>query len=124
MVNKAGTNWILVTIRLSAFAFFGLVLPQVLGLAGCRWSRHKGTLLKCVPLLVPPVAFFVSAYLFWGLSAEAIRDSGNYVCGAFGAAAVFSTICGTLINLIIGVMLFLVAGFIWKRKAAQPRTEP
>ena len=109
----------LVTIRLSAVAFFGLVLPQVLGLVGYRWSRHKGTLLKLATLLIPPMVFFGSAYVFWGLSAKAIRDSGNYVCGAFGAAAVFSTVGGTLLNLIIGVILFLVVGFIWKRKAAQ-----
>ena len=123
MGSEAGTNWILVTIRLSAFVFFGLVLPQVLGLVGYRWSRYKGTLLKLATLLIPPVIFFVSAYLFWGVSAKAIRESGNYVCGAFGAAAVFSTISGTLINLIIGVILFLVVSSIWKRKAAQPQTE-
>jgi hypothetical protein len=122
VVNGAGTDWILVSIRLSAVAFFGLVLPQVLGLVGYRWCRYKGTLLKLATLLIPPVAFFVSAYLFWELSATAIRDSGNYVCGAFGAAAVFSTISGTLINLIIGVILFLVVGFIGKRKAAPPQT--
>ena len=124
MVNEAGTNWIPITIRLSAVAFFGLVLPQVLGLVGYRWSRHKGTLLKLATLLIPPVIFFVSAYIFWGLSAKAIRDSGHYVCGAFGAAAVSSTIFGTLINLIIGVILFLVVRFIWQRKDAQPQTEP
>jgi hypothetical protein len=123
VVNEAGTNWIPVTIRLSGVAFFGLVLPQVLGLVGYRWSRHKGTLLKLATLLIPSVIFFVSAYIFWGLSAKAIRDSGRYVCGAFGAAAISSTIFGTLINLIIGVSLFLVVSFSWKRKAAQPQKE-
>ena len=111
------------TIRLSAVAFCGLVLPQVLGLAGYRWSRRKGTLLKLATLLIPPVVFFGGAYLFWGLSAKAIRDSGHYVCGAFGAAAVSSTICGTLINLIMGVILFLVVSSHWKRKVGQPQTE-
>jgi hypothetical protein len=123
VVNEAGTNWIPITIRLLTLAFCGLVLPQVLGLVGYRWSRHKGTLLKLATLLIPPVAFFVSAYFFWGLSAKAIRDSGNYVCGAFGAAAVFSMICGSLINLVMGVILFLVVSSIWKRKAAQPQAE-
>lgn len=121
MVSEAGANWLQVTIRLLAFAFFGLVLPQVLGLVGYRWSRHKGKLLKVATLLIPPVVFFVGAYLFWGLSAEAVRDSGNYVCGAFGAAAVFSTIFGTLINLIIGVILFLCQLYMQKREAAQPQ---
>jgi hypothetical protein len=111
-----------VTIRLVVLAFFALVLPQVLGLVGYRWSRHKGILLKLATLLISPVVFFGSAYIFWGLSAQAIRDSGNYVCGAFGAAAIFSTIGGTLINLIIGVILFLGVSFIWKRKAAPPQT--
>lgn len=119
-VNEAGTNWILVTIRLSAVAFFGLVLPQVLGWLGYRWSRHKGGLLKLTSLLIPPVVFFVSAYLFWGLSAKAIRDSGNYVCGAFGAAAVFSMLFGTLLNLILGVIIFWVANHIWKKMTPKP----
>ena len=95
-MNEAATNWIPLTIRLAVLAFGGLVLPQVLGLVGYRWSRHKGIILKLATLLISPVSFFAGAYLFWGLSAKAIRDSGNYVCGAFGAAAVFSTICGTL----------------------------
>ena len=99
----------MVTIRLLVLAFFGLVLPQALGLVGYRWTRHKGTLLKLATLLIAPVVFFISAYLFWGQSAQAIRDSGGYVCGAFGAAAVSSTMIGTLIHLILGViLLFLV----------------
>ncbi len=123
MGNEAEINWVLVTIRLVAIAFFALVLPQVLGLVGYRWTRHRGTLLKLATLLIAPVVFFISAYLFWGQSAQAIRESGGYVCGAFGAAAVSSTMIGTLIHLIIGVILFLVMRFIWKRKASNPQTE-
>lgn len=108
-------------IRLVVAAFLALILPQALGFLGYRWSRHKGTLVKLATLLIPPVVFFGSAYVFWGLPAKAIRDSGNYVCGAFGAGAVFSTIGGTLINLIIGIILFLVVSFIWQRKAAPPQ---
>lgn len=108
------------TIRLLGVVFFGLGLPQTLGLVGYRWSRHKGALVKLGTLLIPPVVFFISDYLFWGLEAQAIRDSGNYVCGAFGAAAVFSTIFGTLINLILGVIIFLVATYIWKKQGSKP----
>jgi hypothetical protein len=111
-----------VTIRLLGVTFFGLALPQALGLVGHRWTRHRGRLLNLATLLIPPVVFFVSAYLYWGQSAQAMRDSGHYVCGAFGAAAVVSTIGGTLLNLIIGVILFLGINFIWKRKAALART--
>jgi hypothetical protein len=123
VVNEAEMHWVLMTIRLLALVFFGLVLPQALGLVGYRWTRHKGTLLKLATLLIAPVVFFISAYLFWGQSAQAIRDSGNYVCGAFGAARVFSTMFGTLFHLIMGVILFLVVSFIWKRKASKPQTE-
>lgn len=109
-------NWVPVTIRLLVIAFVALVLPQALGFAGYYWTRQKGTLLKLATLSIPPLVFFSSAYLFWELSAQNIRDSGNYVCGAFGAAAFFSTVYGTLIHLIIGVILFLVVSFIWKKK--------
>ena len=115
---------VLVTIRLVVVGFFGLVLPQALGLVGYRWTRHKGTLLKLATLLIAPVVFFISAYLFWGQSAQAIRDSGNYVCGAFGAAAVSSTMFGTVIHLIIGIILFLIVSFLWKRTTSKPQTEP
>ena len=124
MGNEAEMNWVLVTIRLVVLAFFGLVLPQALGLVGYRWTRHKGTLLKLATLLIAPVVFFISAYLFWGQSAQAIRDSGNFVCGAFGAAAAFSTMFGTVIHLIIGVILFLTVSFLWKRTTSKPQTEP
>jgi hypothetical protein len=63
------------------------------------------------------LVFFISAHIYWGLSAEAIRDAGGYVCGAFAAAAVFSTMYGTLINLVIGVIVFLVESKSWRRRS-------
>src|SRR4030042_6790720 len=95
---------------------FGLILPQALGFLGYRWTKHKGKLFKTLSLLAPPLVFFLSANIYWKLSAKAIRDAGGYVCGAFGAAAVFSTMYGTLINLIIGVMIFFIATISWRRK--------
>jgi hypothetical protein len=71
-------NRVPVAMRLVVIAFVALVLPQALGLVGYCWTRRKGTLLKGAALAIPPVFFFSSAYLFWGLSAQAIRDSGYY----------------------------------------------
>ncbi len=105
-----------VTIRLLVIAFVALILPQALGLVGFFWTKHRGTLCKLSTLFIPPLVFFSSAYLFWDLSAQTIQDSGNYVCGAFGAAAFFSTIYGTLMHLIVGVIIFSILTFIWKRK--------
>ncbi len=107
------------TFRLLAVCFFGLILPQGLGWLGFRATRHKRTLVKLLALLIAPVAFFISAFIFWELSAREIRESGNYVCGAFGAAAVFSTLGGMLLSLVLGVFVFLVTNHIWKKKAAQ-----
>ena len=123
MGNEAEMNWVVVTIRLVVAGFLGLILPQALGFLGYRWSRHRGRLLQLATLLIAPVVFFSSAYLYWARSAQALRDSGHYVCGAFGAAAVVSTIGGTLLNLILGVILFLGVSFIWKRKAARRRRQ-
>ena len=116
-------NWVPVASRLLVIGFFALMLPQVLGFVGYRWTRRKGRLLKLATMLIPPAVFCSSAFLFWGLSAKAIRDSGEYVCGAFGAAAAFSTISGTLLHLLLGIILFLVVNFIWKRKASKLQTE-
>jgi hypothetical protein len=107
---SAGTHYLLL-------ALFALLLPQALGFLGYRWTRHKGIVFRVLPLLISPSVFFISAHIYWGLSAESIRDAGGYVCGAFGAAAVFSTIYGTLINLVIGVMVFLVASISWRRRS-------
>jgi len=114
-------NWVPDAIRLLGIAFFALILPQVLGFLGYRWTRRKGLLLKLATMLIAPAVFFISAHLFWGLSANAIRDSRDYVCGAFGAAAAFSTISGTLLHLMVGVILFLVVSRTWKSKAAPPQ---
>lgn len=116
-------NWVPVAIRLVVIGFFALMLPQVLGFVGYRWTRRQGMFLKLATMLIPPAVFFISAYLFWGLSAKAMRDSGKYVCGAFGAAAAFSTISGTLLHLLLGIILFLVVSSIWKRKASKLQTE-
>jgi hypothetical protein len=103
-------------VRLSAFVIFGLILPQALGYVSFRWTRRRGLLLSSVSMLVPPLVFFISSDLFWTLSAKSIRDAGLRVCGAFGAAASFATVFGTLIHLCIAGLAFLVLSLLWKRK--------
>jgi hypothetical protein len=86
-------------------------LPQTCGMLSLRWAIRKKRKIILIPaLLVAPAIFFAAAYVFWGMQAESIRADGRYVCGAFGAGALFSTIWGTAIHLgISGAVLF----FMW-----------
>ncbi len=86
-------------------------LPQTCGVLSLRWARRKQRKIILIPaLLVAPAIFFTVAYVFWGMQAGSIRAEGNYVCGAFGAAAFFSTKWGTAIHLgISGAIL----SFMW-----------
>ena len=97
--------------------FMGLILPQALASPGYGWARTKRRLAQGLTLLIVPLTFFLISNVFWRLKANAIETAGHYVCGAFGAAAVLSTIYGTLIHMVFGVIMFVVVGFVWKRKA-------
>ena len=62
--------------------------------------------------LVPALIFFVISILFWENAAHNIAKRGGYVCGAFGAAELISTIFGTIVNFIFSLILM----YIFKRK--------
>ena len=74
------------------YAFRGFLLflgalgiPQAGGVFSLRWAWRKNRKILLIPaLLVGPVIFFVTAYVFWGMQAGSIRAQGHYVCGAFG----------------------------------------
>jgi len=110
------TSNLALAIRVVIIIFFGLLCPQLLGVAGYFWAKNKKKILKVFTLLIAPSVFFATSNLYWRSQAEAIRDAGNYACGAFGAAAVFSTIYGTLIHFLLGTLIFLVLTYVLKKR--------
>jgi len=113
-----------VAIRLFGFAAFGLLLPQALGFAGYRWTRRKATPLKISFILIPPLVFFVLSDSYWTWQARSIRAAGQYVCGAFGAAATFSTMFGTLFHLAAAAILLALVSLWWRRQDRKAKLQP
>ena len=101
--------------KYAALVLIGLLFPQLMGYAAYKFTKQKNNIIKATTLLIAPLCFFLVAYLYWGNQANAIRDNGNYVCGAFGAAAVFSTLYGTGIHLILAVIVFFTSRYLWGR---------
>jgi hypothetical protein len=99
-----------------AFVTLGLVLPQVLGYMAYRWVRKTSMPMKSAVMLIPPIAFYITASLFWRHEAAEIRRQEHYVCGLFGTAEMLSTYLGTLFHLIISAVLFVIYRGLWKRK--------
>jgi len=106
-----------VAMRIALIVIFGLICPQLLGVVMYLWTKNKRKILKAFTLLIAPLTFFVISNLFWRLQVEAIRETGTYVCGAFGAAAFYSTIWETLIHFAFGLIIFSIMTFIWKKQA-------
>ena len=106
-----------ITIRITLVITFGFICPQFFGVVGYLWAKNKRKILKAFTSLIPPLAFFAISNLYWQSQAEAIRETGNYVCGAFGAAAFFSTIYGTLFHFAFGLIVFLAMNFVWKKQS-------
>ena len=109
------------TLAFRWFLFFlgAFGLPQGTGVLALWWAWRKPGKIMLIPaLLIAPAIFFATAYTFWGMRAASIRAEGHYVCGAFGAAAFFSTTWGTILHLgLSGAVLFVV----WLTAAHQPR---
>lgn len=109
-------NNIAITIRILSVVIFGLIVPQLLGVVGYVWAKTKKKILKAFTLIIAPLVFFGLSNLYWRSQAESIRETGNYVCGAFGAAAVFSTIYGTIIHFVLGILIFLAMSYVLKKR--------
>ena len=105
-----------VTVIYALLIFLGLILPQSLGVVAYRYTKQKNIYIKVTTIIIAPVCFFLIAFLFWGNKASGLREAGNYVCGAFGAAAVYSTIIGTVINLGVAIILFFSLNYYWRKK--------
>jgi hypothetical protein len=110
-------------IRLFLVVLLGLVLPQVLGYLGYRWTKNQIIGCKLLPLLIPPLVFFVTARIYWGIIMKAVVDSGGYVCGALGAAAGLSTVFGTLFHFILGIIVFLIVSLFWRMRKNDSRKD-
>jgi len=106
--------------RLIMIILIGLVVPQALGIVGYIYALKKNVFFRIGVILISPVFFFVIANLFWNHQAIDIQASGHRLCGAFGAAAAFSILFGTLIHLILGVVIFLTI-YLWKKRLVAQR---
>ena|SRR5215470_9370209 len=104
-------------IRLISTLLIAVVFPQLLGYTAFRWAGAKLGSVKYLALLIAPIAFYLIADEYWGLQAEAIRKSHHHLCGAFGMAAILSTLFGTLFHLTLGLMVAALMGFVRQRRA-------
>ena len=73
-------------------------------------------------LLIAPGIYFTMSYLFFYHEAQILRDKYGYACGAFGFAAVFSTLGGTALHILIAVTMFTITARAWKRRNIEPTT--
>jgi hypothetical protein len=110
--------------RALAILAVAVALPQLLGYAAYRWIRNKPAIVKALTILVPPMVFFLMADLFFSYQASGIQTSGHRVCGAFAAAAIFSTEIGTIFHFLVGGILFTVYTFLGRRKRRRLSLQP
>ena len=106
----------IIVVRYAEIAVVGLMFPQALGSLGFYWTMGKRRLLKAASLVIAPLAYFIAAYIFWELRARALIASGYRPCGGFGAAAVFSTIFGTLVHFILSVIVLFTMTLLWRMR--------
>jgi hypothetical protein len=109
--------------RALGLVFFGIILPQGASLLCWLYARTRGIVLQFLSTLVAPVVFFIAAYMVISSTAQEIVNSGNRVCGAFGSAAAFAMLYGTLFHFAIASLFCLASAVIWKRKALQHPTK-
>ncbi len=100
-----------IAIRVLLLFMSAIALPQIAGVVSLRSAWRKNKKIILIPaLFVAPVFFFVESVWYWRIQAAAIRAEGGYACGAFGAAAYFSSVRGTALHLCLsGAILF----FMW-----------
>ena len=101
---------------LTSVILAGLIMPQVMGLVALRAVRRGRLLEKFSTVLIQPVAYFLIAYVYWSVQAHEIRAAGNYVCGVFGAVALFWTLWGIAIHFLIACLVFLALERPWRRQ--------
>jgi len=103
------------------FLFFAVALPQTSGVATIRWAWRQQRRITAIPaLLVAPAIFFATAYVFWGMQAKAIKEQGERVCGALGAAASLSNIYGTALHFLLSCVALIVIWY-YARRREQPK---
>ena len=114
-MNESSTLMIALRGLLLFLGAFGL--PQFAGLMALRlaWKAKRKYLL--IPaMVIAPVIFFATAYVYWGMQADAIRAEGHYVCGLFGAVAFFSTVWGTVLHFSLSAIILFFMWFVAKRR--------
>ena len=109
-------------IRVSLVLILGFLLPVLIGRQAYIWSVKKNRYIKAMTLFVAPSIYFLMSYLFFFHQAQILRDKYGYACGAFGFAAVFSTIGGTALHFLIAAAMLTITIKAWKRRNIEPTT--
>ena len=94
----------------------GAIVPQGIGFLVYWFLGRRKFWARTPSVLIAPVVFFLISNAFWGVQAAAIRAAGERVCGAFGAAAVFSTLFGSLIHLFIAALVLATFSYLSARR--------
>lgn len=115
MANEPST--LLVALRLGLVILIGALLPQGLGLLGSWFVRCRRRWAKAAVIAIPPVVFFMTSITFWRVEAAAIEATGGRACGLFGAMAVFSTLGGSGIHLVLAIGLITFANYSWPQRS-------
>ena len=109
-------------IRVSLVLILGFLLPILIGRRAYIWSMKKNRYIKAMTLLVAPSIYFLMSYLFFSRQAQILIDKYGYACGAFGFAALFSTIGGTALHFLIAIAMLTITAKAWKRRSIEPTT--
>jgi hypothetical protein len=110
-------NTLTIALRILLFFVCAFCLPQLAGFVALRSAwRVKKKYLIMPAIVIAPTMFFIMAYVYWEMQANAIRAEGHYVCGLFGAAAFLTTVWGTVIHLCLSAAILFIMWFVTKRR--------
>ncbi len=99
---------------LLAFVFLLPHVPAVVG--GFVPTRPVPALARALFIVAPALLYFIIMRYLFTQAADDIRAHGGYVCGAFGAMAVFTIIGGTALHVFIGAAIQSVHAVVLRRQ--------
>ena len=101
-------EWMQVVIRVGTFVLLMFLVPQAIGLGLLHRFWSRGWPVRIALALVPAVSCFITSLIYWNVWADRMEKAGDYPCGMFGAAAVWSTLTTVALNVPLGLCMMMV----------------
>ena len=121
---NAGTMGGQKTVSLSTL-LFGVLLPQLAGVAALRVFRKRVVLAAFLVPLVSAAAFFVPTWHEFSVASARIEsETGDAPCGAFGAMILFVSFGGAGLHLLasLGEVMLFASFQAFRRRRLQATT--